>query len=266
MKIFKILCPILCASILFTACKKNEDDKITPPKNGIIEFKCINPWSLSLKSAYKTKSRLSNPLLLGDTTETLLTSLIITIGDVWVSQGNITVGQPDNLEWVKLTNITNTDLKLFEDYTFPAKEIAVGDYKSIKITLRNIWYRQVKLSSDPTVIYELLETMGSSSDPCNSDDDSWAKTDYFGSGGNHNLDINGNFVLVEDGEKVNGFKIESGKKAIISWRLGAGSTDPCINYLLDLNGNRIWDCGIDDLYDECPIGMEYMWDFVVEYE
>lgn len=266
MKTIKVFCTILCALILFTACEKKEDDKITPSTNGIIEFKCINPWSLSLKSTFQTKSILSNPQLTGDTTETLLTSLIIVIGDVWVSQSDITVGQPDNLEWVKLTSITNTDLKPFEDYTFPAKEIAVGDYKSIKITLRNIWYRQVKLSSDPTVVYELLETMGSSTDPCNPNDDSWAKTNYFGSGGNHNLDTNGNFVLASAGEKVNGFKIESGKKAKISWRLGAGSTDPCINFLLDLNGNRIWDCGVDDLYDECPPSMEYMWDFVVEYE
>ncbi len=265
MKTMKLIGVIIFAAICLIACNKEDDDNIQSTK-GSLEFKCINPMALNKKSVSNLKSVLSNPPLVGETTETIMTSMKIIIGDVWVSQGEVKVGEPDDLEWIRLTNATNTELKLFEDYDFPAIEIPAGDYKSIKITLRNIWYRQLKLSSDPTVVYELLGTMGSSTDPCNPDDDSWAKTNYFGSGGNHNLDTNGNFVLASAGEKVNGFKIESGKKAKISWRLGAGTTETCTNYLIDKNGNLEWDCGIDEIQIECPPAVEYMWDFVVEYE
>lgn len=256
---------ILFISILLSACKKENNNNPLPAK-GTIEFKCINPMASFAKSISKTKSTLSNPSLVGDTTVTITTSMKVGVGDIWVSQGIVKAGEPDNLEWIKLSSVTNTTLKLFEDYSFPAKEIPVGEYKSIKITLRNIWYRQVKLLSDASVAYELLETMGSSTDPCDSNDLSWANTNYFGPDGNHILDENNKFKLVSEGEKVDGFKIEEGKKSKISWRLGAGATEPCINYLLDLNGNRTWDCGIDDMYIECPPSAKYMFDFVVEYE
>ncbi|MDD3281235.1 MAG: hypothetical protein PHC83_06665 [Bacteroidales bacterium] len=261
MKNLIVICTFLIGLIIAFSCNKENNPS---EENGIIEFKCINPFSTNSKS--NSKLIFSNPLLTGDTTKTIMTSLKFAIGDVWVSRGEVKVGEPDTLEWIKLTSVTNTSHKLFEDYSFPSKEIPAGDYKSIKTTFRNIWYRQVKLFSDTTVAYELLETMGSSSNPCDSNDTSWAKTNYFGPGGNHILADNGKFQLASEGEKVNGFKIESGKKTKISWRLGAGVTEPCINYLLDLNGNRIWDCGIDDLYDECPPNMQYMWDFVVEYD
>jgi hypothetical protein len=35
---------------------------------------------------------------------------------------------------------------------------------------------------------------------------------------------------------------------------------------MDENGNLEWDCGVDYIDIECPPEVEYMWDFVVEYE
>ena len=252
------------ALILSIGCSK--DDENDNETTGYLQFKTLNPISTSKKSASILKSTTSNPALTGDTTETLLTSLNFCIGDVWVSQGEVKAGNPDNLEWIRLTDVTNRELKLFENYLFAAKELPAGTYKSMKITLKNIWYRHVELVSDPSVKYELLETMGSSLDPCNENDTSWVKPDYFSNDGNHNLNDSGVFEVVSAGEKIGGFTIEEGKTAVVSWRLFAGVTEPCINYLYDLNGNLEWDCGIDDLEEECPPEMEYMWDFLVEYE
>jgi hypothetical protein len=156
-------------------------------------------------------------------------------------------------------------MKLFEEYSFPAKEIPTGEYKSIKISFRNIFYRQLKLASDTKVIYELLETMGSSTDPCNPNDTTWARTNYFLQGGNHYLNSSGVFQLASDGEKIAGFKIGAGKITSITWRLGAGSTDICTISLIDKNGNRVWDCGVDDVEIECPPTVKYMWDFQIAY-
>jgi hypothetical protein len=251
---------LLAIVIFLTGC--SEDDS----KTGLLEFKTLNPVASSQKSSDILKSVSENPALTGDTTNTLLTSLKFGIGDVWVSEGEVIVGQPDDLEWIRLTTETNYELKLFEDYQFSAIEIPAGIYNSIKITFRNIWYRHVELISDRSVKYELLETMGSSFDPCDPEDESWAKTNYFSTGGNHFLNDDNVFALASEGEKIAGFEVKEGARAIVSWRLGAGATEPCINYLIDENKNRVWDCGVDYIEDECPPDMEYMWDFVVEYE
>lgn len=253
--------------MLTSNCKKDKDtDDNDANKKGFLEFKTLNPWASGKKSSMSLKSTTSNPPLTGDTTITIMTSMNVCVGDVWVSQGEVKAGQPDNLEWIRLTNSTNQDLKLFENYSFNPVELPEGTYRSIKITFKNIFYRHTELVSDPSIKYELLETMGSSFDPCDENDTSWAKTNYFSTDGNHKLNDNDVFELVAPGEKVGGFTIEEGKTAIVSWRLGGGVTEPCINYLFDLNGNLEWDCGIDDLEDECPPEMENMFDFFVEYE
>jgi len=240
--------------------------KETPSETGFLEIRCFNPLVSTPKSDIKMlKSDFLNPQLVGDTTETIMISMKFGIGDVWVSQDEVKAGEPDNLKWVKLTTTTNTELKLFEDYSFPAVEIPAGTYKSIKITFRNILYRIVELSSDSSVKYELLETMGSTFDPCDSNDESWTQANYFSTDGNHRLE-NEVFVLAASGEKVGGFTVQSGKKAMITWRLGAGVTETCTNYLIDKNGNREWDCGVDDIKIECPPSVQYMWDFLVDYE
>jgi hypothetical protein len=264
MKTIKIACTILCAAFLSIYCSKEDSGS----GNGTIQFKCVNPIAASFKSfaSSNTKSGFTNPSLTGEFTETVMTSMKLTIGDVWVSKGEVKHGATDNLEWVRLTKSTNRTIKLFEDYTFDSVEIPAGDYNSIKITFRNVFYRHVRLLSNPSIAYELLETMGSWTDPCDVADTSWAKTNYFGKGGNHIVDQNGIFQLVSEGEKLGGLKILEGKKAIVSWRLGAGVINSCKNILIDVNKNLRWDCGIDRIEDVCPPEVKYMWDFVVEYQ
>ncbi|HBG23614.1 MAG: hypothetical protein A2X17_07715 [Bacteroidetes bacterium GWF2_41_61] len=239
---------------------------------GTIQFRMVNP--VATKSQSNLQKALSNPQinslqapyvnpdLTGDVTQTTMVTLKFCVGDVWVSTGEVKAGGTDNLTWVRLTTTTNQELKNFEDYTFPPVEIPAGTYKSIKITFKNRFYRVVTLNSNPTVKYELLETMGSFDDPCNDNDESWVDPNYFTEQGNHKI-VGGVFKVVSPGEKLRGFSIESGKTVTLNWRLGAGVTEPCTNALLDLNKNRRWDCGTDDITIICPPSVEFMWDFVV---
>ena len=263
-----IICTILCFGLLFSSCKKSSDSGGTVTTKGLIKFKTSNPMASSSKSALLLKSSLANPSLTGDTTLTQSTSFKLCIGDVWVSQSEVKAGGTDNLVWTRLTSITNKEAKLFEDYSFTATEIPVGTYKSIKITFRNIFYRYLQLVSDPSVKYELLETMGSWTSPCDANDTTWARTNYFGPDGNHTLNSNNIFELVSAGEKLGGFSIEANKTAIVSWRLGAGYTGISYTYLIDENNNREWDCGVDRMEFKFVPEEEnmYMWDFVVAYE
>ncbi len=259
-----ILSVLLCALIPMTGCT---EDSVTDGEDGtgILTFRTLNPLSSGSTGAGLAKTAV-NPPLTGDTTATHMTSLKLAIGDVWVSTGEVTAGQPDDLEWIRLTSVTNTELRLFEDYSFSEVAIPAGTYRSIKLTFRNVFYRYAQLISDPSVAYELLETMGSWTSPCDENDASWATTNYFGVDGNHKINDSGVFELVSAGERLGGFTIEAGRTASVSWRLGAGSTQPCINYLIDENGNLAWDCGIDRIEFECPPDFEYMWDFVVDYD
>lgn len=233
---------------------------------GTIVFRTLNPVRSGLSKALLSRSAQTNPSLIGDTTIAYTTSLLFCVGDVWVSQQEVLAGQSDNLEWVRLTAATNTEYKLFEDYTFSAVEIPSGTYKSIKITFRNLFYRYAQLVSDTAVAFELLETMGSWTDACNVNDTSWARANYFGADGNHVLGADSLFDLVSEGEKLGGFSIEAGRTAVVSWRLGAGVSEPCTTYLVDENSNGQWDCGIDRMDFACPPEVQYMWDFVVTYE
>ena len=97
-------------------------------------------------------------------------------------------------------------------------------------------------------------------------DTTWATTNYFSADGNHKLNDDNSYELVSEGEKLGGFNIEEGKIAVVSWRFGAGATQPCITYLIDENDNLEWDCGVDRMDFWCPPEVEYMWDFIVEYE
>ena len=242
-------------------------DKDTGNQNGTLVFKMINPIANLYKSASLTKADLRNTALTGDITEVITVSLKACVGDVWVSTGTVAHGQPNNLEWIKITSVTNNERKLFEDYmTFSTTYIPAGVYKSIKVTLKNHFYRYAVLKSNHAVKYEFLETMGSYLDPsyCNDTDESWASTNYFGPGGNH-IDENGIFKLVSAGEKLGGFTIEKGATVTLSWRMGGGTTDVCTTLITDVNHNRRWDCGVDTMDFDCPPTVTVMWDFVVEY-
>lgn len=66
------------------------------------------------------------------------------------------------------------------------------------------------------------------------------------------------------GEKVGGFTLKKGGTVNLVWRMGAGVTDVCTTIIVDNNGNRRWDCGVDEMNFECPPSVKYMWDFIVE--
>lgn len=267
MKPKQILSILVFTFLLFPGCNdENVSESVNDDEThtGSLQFKTLNPMSLQ-KSESNLNSITSNPPLTGSTTITETVSFKLCIGDVWVSQEEVKAGEADDLEWIRLTSTTNTEQKLFEDYSFAAIEIPEGTYKSVKIIFRNVFYRYAKLVSDPSVAYELLETMGSYSAPCDENDLSWARTNYFGPAGNHSLGANNLFEVVSEGEKLGGFNIEAGKTAVLSWRLGAGATEPCTTFLIDENSNLQWDCGVDRMDFECPPEVEYMWDFVVEY-
>lgn len=253
---------ILCIGLLFSACKKDGDSEDNANSKGFIEFKTSNPMAIAYSPSH-LKSIFANPALTGDTTTTYTTNLLLCIGDVWVSQGEVKAGETDNLEWIKLTSVTNTSLKLFENYSFNSMEIPAGNYKSVKITFKSVFYRYVQLASNLSVSYQLLETMSDWTTPCSEAGYSWI-TNYFGPGGNHSLNSNNQFKLEASGETIGGFKIEANKTAVVSWRLFGGATSPCITYLFDNNKNLEWDCGTDSMDFDCS-GIVNMWDFLVEY-
>lgn len=250
------ICVLCITTLLMGGCSKEEGGTAT------LMFKVSNPFAIKSKSGTQLPAiPYANPDLTGDVTQTTMTSLRICVGDVWISQDEIKVGSPDNLNWIKITGPTNQELKLFEDYTFVPVEIPAGTYKSIKMTFKNRFYRIVNLVSNPSVKYELLETMGSTFDPCDHNDENWIQPNYLSTSGNHSI-VGGVFQIVQGGEKVAGFTLPSGGTVTLTWRLGAGATEVCTNNLLDLNKNRKWDCGTDDIQINCPPSVKYMWDFV----
>lgn len=259
----KILSLILLSALVLAASScKDDTEPVEQPTTGNLRFKMINP----VAAPYKLKK--SNPDLTGKETVTKTISVNFCVGDVWVSKNEVKAGEADiPSDWVKITSFTNRESKLFEDYSFPDVQIPLGDYKSVHLTFRNVFYRYAVLESDSGVFYELLETMGSWTDPCDANDTSWvdSTTNYFSADGNHRI-VDGKYVLDVEGEKLTGFKIEANKTAVVSWRLGAGVNEPCTTTLHDVNDNRKWDCGIDSMSFYCPPEVKYMWDFVVEYE
>jgi len=262
-EILSCLLVILGIFLIFTCgCKKDFPAEDNLKKTGVLKFKMLNPFPSFQKGI---KSVYVNPPLTGEMTTTYLTSMRACVGDIWVSQSEVIAGAPDTLTWIRLTPVTNRELKLFEEYVIAPKELPVGTYKSIKLTLKNIWYRHTELVSDRSVKYELLETMGGWSDPCDVNDTSWVKTNYFSLAGGYRLNDDEVFEYGGASEKVGFFTVEAGRTAIVNWRLGAGATQPCINYLIDENDNREWDCGTDYILEECPDDYK-MFDFLIEYE
>ena len=259
MKTYVLFLVALFFALVFFGCKETETP--TGGENGILKFEMANSWRT--KAGFNAVNE--NPPLQGDTTFTYTTSLKLCVGEIFVSKGDVKQGDTNTLVWEAITDRTNLEAKFFEDYTFSPRSLPAGEYKSIKIVFRNVFYRYAQLISDPTVGYELLETMGSWTDPCDITDSTWAETNYFGPDGLHFIE-NDTFKLVQPNEKIAGFTIEPDRTAVLTWRLGAGVETPCTTFLIDKNGNREWDCGIDRMDFDCPSEVEYMWDFVVNYE
>lgn len=249
--------------LIFSDCSKENN------KTGVLRFRGANPLASgqnSIAQTVITGMGVDNPLLTGHTTACRTISLRLTVGDVWISKGEVKAGGSDNLEWVRITKSTNTQAKLFEDISFEDVEVPEGTYKSIKIIFKNIFYRYCTLVANSSVSYEFLETMGSYSAGCDPNDQTWAKTNYFGPDGNHIIGTSGKFELVAPGEKVAPVVVVEGKVAVVTWRMGAGATVPCTTYIIDVNDNRQWDCGTDSMDFECPPEVQYMWDFVFSYQ
>ena len=249
-------CSLLSLTLFFAFSSCNESKSTF----GDLEVKAVNINNPISKSILMCNE---NPPLTGDTTKTETIDLKVCVGDIWVSQDEVKAGNPDNLNWIRLTKETNNDLRYFEENSLSPVSLPTGKYKSIKITFKNRFYRCCKLMNDESVYYELLETMGSTFDPCDVNDDSWAKTNYFSDAGNHYLNSDGVFELASEGEKMGMFEIFDSKTTLLQWRLGGGVEATCETNLIDLNKNRQWDCGTDDMEIICPPEVEVMFDFYV---
>ncbi|MBN1926934.1 MAG: hypothetical protein JW798_13970 [Prolixibacteraceae bacterium] len=251
MKTAKFFFFILCLSSLLLNCDKDE-------KTGTLEVQCINlldaPKSTSMECI---GSEVENPWVTDN--------LKFTILDIYVSQGVVEEGNPDNLTWYKIGE--NTELKFWNEYSFTADNLPVGEYKSMKANFRNIMYRYAYLQSDPSVRFEGMENMLGWGQSCS--EDAYVPTNYFSEGGNHILGPDENFMVINKNEKFDLFTIEEGQIANVYWILGqegADTLDPCTFTWIDANLNGIWDCELDTLDFQCPEGWHSMFDFIVEYE
>lgn len=243
------------SGLLLTSCGKDDN------KTGKLVFKAVKemPGIKSVSSTKFDKEKIKKGGIVMHTV-----NLKLTVTEIWVSQEEVVVGMPDNLTWYPIG--TNNELKYFDEYEFTVNDLPAGNYKSIKMVFKNIWYRVAVLQSDTGVVMELRENMGTSD--CTYD--GTIPANYFSTGGNHRINENGKFYLTSSGEKVGGFEIQEKKIAKVFWKLGGTSNIPitaCTFEWIDNNNNGQWDCGIDqtDNFD-CPPGVDVMWGFIVQYE
>lgn len=188
-----------------------------------------------------------------------------TILDISVSQQVVDTGNPDDLEWFKIGE--NTEMKFWNEYTFTANNLPVGEYKSFKINFKNLNYRHAHLYADPSVTMTMLESMDSWGKPC--DPDRAVPTNYFSVGGNYSLNDDSLFYLVTDSEKMGGFTINAeGTTKFYMKMNGAGGDgiEPCRFKWKDYGNIGTWDCDIDSLDFWCPPEVTTMFDFIVKYE
>jgi hypothetical protein len=249
---------IFAGLIIFNSC----DSSI---EKGSVQISIKNPV-LENYSAFVKKSgfKISNPPLAGDTTITLIESLKICIGDIWISKDEISPGTIDNLNWVKLTTHTNFDLKLFEEYQFDPVMIESGTYKSIKISSKNLFYRHCVVQNNPSVVYDIPETQSNDLSPCIISDSTWAQPIYISLTGNYTL-LSGTFQLISAAQKINGFKVNPGEVTGFYWSFGDESTIPCTMKIFDKNSNRIWECGTDKKSIECSENIFEIFKFEFTY-
>lgn len=218
----------------------------------------------SMNSVLKQKIQTSNPALVGDTTLTDIVSLKVCIGDIWISKDEVVAGTIDNLNWVKLTNHTNYEWKYFENYQFEPVLIEAGTYKSIKITSKNLFFRQCLLQNNSSIAYEISDTQSSDLSPCNLTDTTWAQPIFISLNGNFTLN-SGVFQLVSRNQKINQFNVNPGQITGLKWSFGDESTLPCTLKIIDKNSNNIWDCGTDSKKIECSDNAFEMFNFEFTY-
>lgn len=246
-RVFFIIIPL---AFILLNCDKDE-------KTSTLVVECVNYLDASKSASLGCNGlEVENPWVTDN--------MKFTIYDIYVSQEVVKEGKSDNLTWYKIGE--NTELKYWNEYSFTANNLPVGEYKSLKVNFRNILYRYAYLLSDPSIRFEGTETMDSWTLPC--DEEREIPTNYFSEGGNHVLD-NGSFVVANSNEKISLFTLEEGSVTKLYWILGQEDADmlePCTFTWFDENGNGIWDCGIDWLDTKCPEGWHSMFDFIVEYE
>lgn len=223
---------LLIVALMFNTCKKDDLND-----TGTLVFKGVKPFSAQQSAnAAMLKSTKS-----GSNTHVMHTANFKGfIKEIWASQELVTENIPDDFTWYKIGE--SNDFKLFEEYSFTTDNLPVGDYKSIKMVIKNSITRIAVYQSD---INKTVEMSGSISEKGCSDNT--LLTQYFSKRGNHSLGVNGLFYCASSGETVRGFKIKPNEITTIYWRLGnpdSKITD-CTFEWIDVNGNNAWDCGID---------------------
>jgi hypothetical protein len=254
--------------VVVVGCKKdndNNDDNTPTPTTGTLIFQGTDHVPTKMISPYL--KLLTHNLKVADTIKMITLNYMVNATEIWVSKTKVEAGQPDTMTWYKIGD--NDTLRYVEDYAFAPVTLPSGEYKSIKILLKNICYRLAAYMQDTSQVILMKESMGSYADPC--DYDGLVPTNYFSADGNHNLDtISNTFVLVSPGEHINGFTINPGGTTRIYWKLGGeGDYDPYQGHFdwFDENNNGAWDCGVDGMDNfVVPPGMTCMWGFIVEYD
>jgi len=241
---------IYAFSILFLmSCDKDE-------QTASLIVDCVNQMDLPKSVMLSLEPAVDNPWITDNMKFTIL--------DIAVSQGLVEEGNPDDLTWYNVG--VNNQLKFWNEYTFFAEKLPVGTYRSLRVNFRNVWYRYAYLQSDPSVRFEGMENMLGWFRSCS--EEAPVPTNYFSSGGNHQLGDQG-FFVVNEHEKIDLFSLEEGVLTRLYWILGqegSDTLDPCTFTWYDENNNGVWDCDQDRLDFYCPPGWHSMFDFRVEYE
>jgi hypothetical protein len=268
MKNAKLLLIGFISMIAIISCKKdkNDDDtNNTDATTGTLIFKGKSQGPAKLISPYLKIEKANGKG--ADTIRMITVNLKVTLTEIWVARTEVVAGQPDTITWYKIGD--GDQLLAVEDYAFNPVTLPVGQYKSIKMNLKNICYRVAAYGADTSQVIEMKESMGSYASPC--DYEGLVPTNYFSTDGNHVLDtITNTFVLASAAEKVGGFEIKPAGVTKIYWKLG-GETDynPYDGYFdwYDNNNNGVWDCGVDAMGNfVAPPGVTCMWGFIVEYQ
>ena len=220
----------IALSLIFSDCKKDDSNG-----TGTLVFTGVPPYTnqkstknYSLKSTYDENIHLMHTAnLKGFVTE------------IWVSKGLVTEGVTDDFIWYKIGE--SNELKLIEDYLFTVDDLPEGDYKSIKLVMKNSMIRIAVYQSNINETIEMQSSINEES--CG---DETLITQYFSKNGNHSL-VNGIFQLNSEGENIRGFKIKPNEVTTIFWKLGGpvSQITDCTFDWVDVNGNNHWDCGID---------------------
>lgn len=246
----KVLYLFLISIIILISCKDEVTDSNTQTGSLVLSAVKELPTQLLLnsKTATDEKNRSTDGITVG------MISIKLTITGIYVSQGTVVDGGTNDLTWHQIG--TNSEMKLFEDYSFSADNLPAGRYNSLKMTYTGDFYRQMVRLDDPSQTFLALDG------PIGDDG-----VNYFSANGSHRLEGN-HFVLESSGERVTGFDIRAGEVTQLYWKLGderPWNSSRCTYEWDDTNNNGTWDDGVDAL-NEISCDANSMWIFVTVYE